>query len=62
MFIIKFIFNHFLKKEKENILCLGIMIGGNFEILDKVYVITTLSMDRGEKEHADRPFRMDSNI
>lgn len=62
MFIIKFIFNYFLKKEKENIFCLGIMIGGNFEILDKVYVIIILSMDRGEKEYVDRLFRMDSNI
>ena len=50
MFIIKFIFNHFLKKEKENILCLGIMRGGNFEILDKVYVITIFSIDRGKKK------------
>lgn len=50
MFIIKFVFNHFLKKEKENILCLAIKIGGNFETLDKVYVITILSMDRREKK------------
>lgn len=40
MFIIKFIFNCFLEKEKQNILCLGVMIGGNSEILDKAYVIT----------------------
>lgn len=56
MFIIKFIFNHFLEKEKENILCLGVMIGGNFEILDKVYVITILNRDRREKERADWTF------
>lgn len=60
MFIIKFIFNHFLKKEKENILCLGIMRGGNFEILDKVYVITIFSIDRGEKKRADCTLEMDS--
>lgn len=54
MLIIKFIFNCFLKKEKQNILCLSIMIGGNFEILDKVYVII-LSMDKGKK-HADWTF------
>lgn len=47
--MIKFIFNRFLKKEKENILRLGIMIGGNFEILDKMYVVTVLSTDRGKK-------------
>lgn len=56
MFIIKFIFNRFLKKEKENILCLDIMIGGNFEILDKVYVITIPSMGKGKK-HADWTFK-----
>ena len=50
MLIIKFIFNHFLKREKESILCLGIMRGGNFEILEKVYVITIFSMDRGKKK------------
>lgn len=32
------------------------MIGGNFEMLDKVYVVTILNMDRGEKEHADWTF------
>lgn len=56
MLIINFIFNRFLEKEKENILCLGVMIGGNFEMLDKVYVVTILNMDRGEKEHADWTF------
>lgn len=56
MFIIKCIFNRFLEKEKENILCLGVMIGGNFAMLDKVYVITILNMDRGEKEQADWTF------
>lgn len=48
MFIIKLGFNCFLKKEKENILCLGIIIGDNFEILDKVYVIAIPSIDRVE--------------
>ena len=60
MLIIKFIFNHFLKREKENILCLGIMRGGNFEILDKVYVITIFSIDRGKKKRADCTLEMDS--
>ena len=60
MFIIKFIFNHFLKKEKENILCLGIMRGGNFEILDKVYAITIFSIDREKKKRADCTLEMDS--
>lgn len=60
MLIIKFIFNHFLKREKENILCLGIMRGGNFEILDKIY-ITIFSMDRGKKKkRADCTLEMDS--
>lgn len=31
------------------------MIGGNFEILDKVYVIIILNMNKGKK-HADRAF------
>lgn len=61
MLIIKFIFNHFLKREKESILCLGIMRGGNFEILEKVYVITIFSMDRGKKKkRADCTLEMDS--
>lgn len=51
MFIIKLVFNCFLEKEKENILCLGILIGDNFEILDKVCVIATLEYGQGENEH-----------
>lgn len=43
MFIIKLVFNCFLEKEKENILCLGILIGDNFEILDNVGVTAALA-------------------
>jgi hypothetical protein len=57
MFIIKLVSNHFLKKEKENILCLAILIGDNFEILDKGYVIDTLSMDSVDKSMAGCSFR-----
>ena len=50
MFIIKLVLNRFLEKEKENILCLGILIGDNFEILDKVCVIDTLEYGSSENE------------
>lgn len=53
MFIIKLVFNYFLKMEKENILCLDILIGDNFEIPDKVFVIAALSMDRAKRSMAD---------
>lgn len=50
MFIIKLVLNHFLEKEKENILCLSILIGDNFEILDRVCVIDTLESGSSESE------------
>lgn len=49
MFIIKLVFNCFLKEEKENILCLSILIGDNFEILDEIYALAILSMGKVEK-------------